>query len=468
MDLGGPRQEPGSNPADLKPMSIVRAPTRLAAYGLMGLTAISGLWACIAQIPIRVNGLAILVPIDGIYPVISPGTGSVVYPIRPVNGIAEYSPPAWSEESYDFLEDPSSFSDETVRRLAEKVLNDTWAYKTVRADLADFGGGVGAKKTIKVKEKSLLAFITNAAVETKLTTLVSALEETNRLYRELEILQRKAINEQQSVVAARQRLIGPMKDLVEKGYSSQMELITAEADLASQRASRNSTQANLHQTQIEINNNHAQIKSQLAEYLRTSALYSYDEGHISEIIAPQWQEVQQGSTVCIIEWGEKKPPSVVPVFLEPRAASEVGMGMKTVSTPVGFSVSEIGGIKGTIVNSEPLPLGPNQLAFKLGSAGIAETASQNRSMYQFNMKLEQQVSQDIRNNWERRVRESQGGYQWNNKSIPPLKPRQGMLLTTQITTRHLTPLQMLIPSLKEWSGISVPKRLQDAQLNIGR
>jgi len=34
-----------------------------------------------------------------------------------------------------------------------------------------------------VKEKSLLAFITNAAVETKLTTLVSALEETNRLYR---------------------------------------------------------------------------------------------------------------------------------------------------------------------------------------------------------------------------------------------------------------------------------------------
>ena len=466
MKLSGPRQESGGNPADLAPMNIVRAPTRLTAKALIGLTAATGLWACIAQIPIRVNGLAILIPVDGIYPVTSPGTGSVVYPIRPVNGVAEYAPPVWSEQSYNFLKDPSSFSDATVRELAEKVLNDTWAYKSVRADMANFGGGEGADKTIRVKEKSLVAFITNAALETKLITLVAALEETNRLYRELEELQRKAVSEQQNVVSARQRLIGPLKDLVEKGYSSRVELIQAEAEVASQRAQRNSTQAELHNTQIQINNNHAQIRSQLAEYLRTSALYSFDRGHISEIIAPQWQEVQQGSTICIIEWGEKKPPSVIPVFLDTRAASEVGTGMQTISTPIGFSVSEVGGIKGTILNAEPLPLDQNQLAIKLGSTGLAEAASNNKSLYQFNMQLKQQVSTEVENNWRRLLRERQGGYQWNNNSIPPLKPRQGMLLTTQITTRHLTPLQMLIPSLKEWGGLDTPKKLQDAQLNI--
>ena len=215
-----------------------------------------------------------------------------------------------------------------------------------------------------------------------------------------------------------------------------------------------------------ISNNQAQIRSELAEYLRASALYSFDRGHISEIIAPQWQEVQQGSTICIIEWGEKKPPSVIPVFLNARAASEVGKGMQTISTPVGFSASEVGGIKGTILNGDPLPLDQNQLMIKLGSTGLAEAASNGRSSYQFNMQLKQQGSTKIENNWKRLMRERQGGYQWNNNSIPPLKPRQGMLLTTQITTRHLTPFQMLIPSLKEWSGLSAPKSFQDAQLNI--
>ena len=60
---------------------------------------------------------------------------------------------------------------------------------------------------------------------------------------------------------------------------------------------------------------------------------------------------------------------------------------------------------------------------------------------------------------------NRGGYQWNNRSRPPIPPREGFLLATQITTRYRTPLEMLLPSIREVLGLNAPDKLIRQSLN---
>ena len=475
---------PNIRKSEYKATSIVQAPVYLFSAILCTLAGGTGLWAVFARIPVRVNGIAILSPVDGLFPVVTPGSGSLVYPLLLKGESVVYSPPSWSARSYDFLRNPNSFSDEQVAKLAQDVLNDVWTFKTVRADLSDFSGGVGsgASKTIQLKEKDMIAFVTNTALDTKLTSLVSSIEEINRLNKQLTYLQKQSISQQHNVIEAKEAILAPLSELVRKGYSSKLEYINAQADLAAQKLTKSNTQGNLNTTQTEILNNQVRLRSELADYLRQSSIYAYDDSYIAELITPQWQEVASGQTIAVIGWGDENKPVTIPLFVNSRAASEVALGMPTVSTPIGFSVAEVGGIKGVISNSDILPLDVNVIASKLGSPGLAELVAPNGSAYEFNLKLQReeyvslQKLDSLTGRSSARLKTSgleiavnskdnRAGYIWNNKSNPPLSPRTGMLLATQITTRHLSPIQMLIPTLKEWTGLSMPKKLQDLFLN---
>lgn len=468
---------------EFKPTSIVQAPVFLFTIALSMLAGATLLWAIFARIPVRVNGVAVLTPVDGLFPLITPGAGSLVYPLQDDNGKVTYKPPLWSSRSYDFLKNPGSFTDQEVIDLAEQVLLDSWTYRTVRADFSQFSGTTssGAKKSISLKQKDLVAFVINPALDTKLITLVSSIREINRLNSSLAALQKESIIQNDELIKAKSSLLRPLQDLLRKGYSSRIEYLNAQSDVASQMLTKNNTQANLNSTTTEILNNKNRIRSELADYLRSSSIYAFDDAYIAELIEPQWKEVVTGQTVAILGWGSDQNPVSIPLFVNSRAASEVAVGMQTVSTPIGFSVAEIGGIKGRITKSEILPLDTNSIGTRLGSPGIAALVAPTGSAYQFNMslereqyrslqKLEQQKNRNqptsdnvLRNS--KSATNNRAGYIWNNKSNPPLSPRTGMLLSTQITTRQLSPIQMLIPTLKEWSGQAIPKKLQDLYLS---
>jgi hypothetical protein len=66
------------------------------------------------------------------------------------------------------------------------------------------------------------------------------------------------------------------------------------------------------------------------------------------------------------------------------------------------------------------------------------------------------------------LRSNRGGYVWNNRSNPPVPPREGMLMQVQFTTRYRTPLEMLIPAVKEFMGLEEPARFRNLQAGGGQ
>ena len=60
-----------------------------------------------------------------------------------------------------------------------------------------------------------------------------------------------------------------------------------------------------------------------------------------------------------VSWSEVSEPSIIPVFIDQRAATQVEIGQEVILTPLGFSSAEVGGIKGQIDSLEST-LSPQQ------------------------------------------------------------------------------------------------------------
>jgi hypothetical protein len=116
-----------------------------------------------------------------------------------------------------------------------------------------------------------------------------------------------------------------------------------------------------------------------------------------------------------------------------------------------------------------------EISNRLGSQAIAQLASQSGGYFQADMQLTRedmrklnQLRSAYRNPKlanENLNSNNRSGYRWNNKSRPPISPREGFLLATQITTRYRTPLEMLLPTIRETFGINTPDKLIQQSLN---
>ncbi len=465
-------------PLQNQPMTILQAPTRLAGGVLMGLAGLTAVWAFIAPIPVKVQGLGVLTPIDSLFSVKSPGSGSVIYPFKRIDGKVKFISPSWGMRTYDYLEDPSSLTNVELEKLVRIVIDDMAGYSSIRVPFSKVTGGKGTgADTVQVQPKTLLAFVENAAAKTDLITKLQTLTESTALYEEIKHLQKQSLENQEKVADARLRMLMPLEELVKKGYSSKLEYINAQATAATTNTQTLQGKQALNEVSRKITTNRASLRTSFAQFLRASTVYSNDYGYIKSVIRQQWENVQVGADLMVLSWSKQVSPNTIPVFLNQQDATMIAVGMPTISTPLGFSPSEVGGIKGRITSVEALPYTTQTISSRLNSPGIAQIVSRGGAAYQVNVTLERTgyktLSKIAKSRYDPRKdlklkgnattnqnMNSRGGYVWNNKSNPPNPPRDGFILATQITTRNRTPIQMLIPAFKEYSGFATPHKLQ--------
>ena len=66
------------------------------------------------------------------------------------------------------------------------------------------------------------------------------------------------------------------------------------------------------------------------------------------------------------------------------------------------------------------------------------------------LKLEQSKNKEVVNS---------GGYRWSKSTDLPFKPREGSKINVKITTRYVTPISMVLPSLRQFFGFAPPEPL---------
>ena len=468
-----------SNTKGVVNVSILNSPTKIASFIFIGLAGITAAWACLAPIPVKVSGLGILAPVDGLFTYKSPSSGRVLLPFVYNNKTRQikYSVPKWSHKAYQFISAGGSNNYKNAVVLTEQILDYLNVLQTSRMPTSQFSGGVesGGTYTVQMQDGDVIAIIDQPASRHALRNNLLNLQQSINNFENLLAINKESLELSRDVETAKTDMLDPLNNLVAEGFASRMELNDALAQATSSRINVSTYASKLQDLQLEIKKNQANLVDSLSEFIRDSVVFAFDEAYIQSFTTSQWDFVQMGADIMTVSWSKVADPSIVPVFVDQKAATEVGIGQEVILTPLGFSASEVGGIKGTIDSLEPIPFTTATLSSRLNSQGLAKIVSPRGSVYQVNVKLLRQDLDDLRTKASsnqtdyKKLFESSndntGGYVWNNRSNPPIEPREGFLLSSQITTRTRTPIEMLIPAVKELTGLAAPNKLIRFNIN---
>jgi len=462
-----------------RPVAILSPAIKIGGAFLGTLCLVTGLWATLTKVPVRVNGIAVLVSSEGVFQVTSPSSGRMIYPIQlsPTDGSATLVPPSWDGRAYALLYSSKQFSSDQIEQLAVDITNTDPSRAYPRFSITSLSGGAGSGglSEITVKRGDLIAFIDNPVLRADIATNLANLQNQKRTIAEQQQLLKNTLRESNSYSITKASQVRRLQKLYSQGGISESDYLSQTAEVQRSRQSISELRSRLADLRQTIAVQQKDLYRVVASFLSRSLVFAKDDGEISQILLNQNAEVGQGQVLMTINWQREVAPDQVPVFLNQQAASQVGPGMETIATPVGFSAAEIGGIVGKITSLDPFPVTPNEIGNRLGSQGVAQLVTQAGGLFQANMQL---TRDDLRklNQLRSAYRDpelanasptgnNRAGYRWNNKSKPPISPREGFLLATQITTRYRTPLEMLLPAIRETLGLNSPDKLIRQSLN---
>ena len=461
------------------PVVILSPAIKIGGAFLGTLCLITGLWATLTKVPVRVNGIAVLISSEGVFQVTSPSSGRMIYPIQisTSGGSADLAPPSWGMKAYEVLYHAKQLSSDQIEELAFEITTTDPDKAYPRFSQTSLSGamGTGGPSAIKVKRGELIAIIDNPVLRADIATNLANLQTQKRNVIEQQQLLQLTLRESKSYSITKAAQVSRLQKLYKQGGISESDYLSQIAEVQRSRQSISdlrSRLADLKQTnEIQKKN----LYKALASFLTTSLVFAKDDGEISQILLNQNAGVGPGQLLMTINWQREVAPDQVPVFLNQQAASQVGPGMETIATPVGFSAAEIGGIVGKITSLDAYPVAPMEISNRLGSQAAAQLVSQAGGLFQADMQLTRDdihKLNQLRSAYRHPERanaspnnNNRAGYRWNNKSKPPISPREGFLLATQITTRYRTPLEMLLPTIRETLGLNTPDKLIRQSLN---
>ena len=467
-------------------LSIISAPLRIAGAGLFGLAFVTAIWSVTAKIPIKINATGVLTPVDGLFIYRAQSSGRLLFPFRISrnSGELEFEAPAWSRNAYNLTYNATEPSVSQAEELATQILQYIPELQTQRIPSSVIGSGVsfGSKYHIELDDRDIVAIIDIPPLRQALKDNLVNLKKSTANYQKLLVASRSNIKASTDIARAKVSLTEPMANLNRDGYVSRVELLQAQADAAAQNKQVEDLKQQLDAIELQAQQERLKLIESLTDFIQQSIIFSYDHAYLKSMLATQWEFVSPGTEVAAVSWSDNSDPTIIPIFYDQKSATEIAVGQKVILTPLGFSAAEVGGIVGEVLSIDPFPYTQNALSQKLKSQGLAQVVSPNGASYLANVKLATTDANRLRAKARSDARfrtgdnrlfqslpeattDTTGGYKWNNMSKPPLAPREGFILTAQVTTRTVTPLQMVIPFLKELTGRSPITKLVRTQLN---
>jgi len=475
-----------------KPAAFLPLPVRLTAIAAAAIAGIGVVWSVLARVPVQVNATAAIVPSSGMGTLLAPNSGRLRYQ---VNGLGPTTLPAAQQRNNAVLgrfwhQDARVFSDrieaadslDSLVRVALAPIKSQYLVLPEDLPNKEAFDKPGSRQLVNYPPGTLLARISDPLTHQELNgALLSTLpavdlQQQQRLerlkrsgqYRNLGGLQqgqRQAIARE---LQERQELYQRLQQLWKQGYIPGTQLLQEQNTInqlkgqllssdASQLTTRINSQDQLDQSkQAGIANldSRNKLENQLITYLSKSALFVPNDGFY--LLAKFFRDgswVKQGDE--LLSYTTKPPalPQEVPVFLDGTAAQQVSEGMPVLLTPKGISRAEYGGIRGTVVEVNKLPLLGEGVFGAVGSRSMAGSIQQSiPSPYLVWVKLDQAEPEFCQQVLSRRC------YRWSSGRLPPHPVRLASLADVQITTTYRRPIEFVMPAVRKALGLVVDNK----------
>lgn len=438
-------------------VEVVSVPVRLALLTMI-LISFGGLaWACLARIPIYVNGYSYMLNLGSskVFPTMVEGEINFQFSSTRLLQSVLY------RDFYQLSRRSNAISPKQVLELARQVL------------VAKMGGPEFDAEAVyprQVPAGSLLAWIHSPSerdlLQTSLTTVVLSQQQLNSIEQEVKAVneslhQRAQIMKQQ--LNAEQGFLAEIQDLSRIGYATKARLLAQQAkvdQIMGRLIEIEEVILKNRQRQIkaELDTAKAQtmLRSSLEHYIDKCMIFNDTDVYLDRVNVPQSSVVRPGQVVISASnQSITSTSSTVVGFLSQRDVAQVTAGMPVLATPLGMDKAQYGGILGQVNHVDSRPSSQSQLASLSGSEAIAQDLFRLlNNPVAVQVKLKRSL-QSANNN--------QAGFVWSSSGWKPFAVRSGDLLNMQVTTRRIRPISLLIPWLRQVSGASAPDLVLPSQ-----
>jgi hypothetical protein len=359
-------------------------------------------------------------------------------------------PPAdWHQPALRFLQSPGSFNNQNMAQLASSILRASESQEQNRnASTAGSSKRLGHHRGKRLDRGQLMVWVQVSDQMTGLSIALNQLQETLQA----SDAQKQNIISQQTVLhselKSRTSYLASMKKLEAKGFVSRTSILDGQATVDGIIS------------QIKLNNNkiiglasdrdkaYQALRSQLASLVQQQLIFAPRELYLYQLVIQNGEAVSLGQELLKYSPQPLADPSLVPVFLGSQDMAQVRPGMKALVTPDGYKRAEVGGIRAHVVYKELLPGNLETVTDRIGVRSLAQQIVEKEpSPILVQVKLERNQGKVVTNS---------GGYLWSSGANLPFAPAPGGLLNVQITTRLVHPIDLVLPSLKRWFGLTPP------------
>ena len=412
------------------PITLLSPPLK-ATLALGVLIALGGgLWATFARIPLTVEGTGVLLPVGAIAT-----TGS------PSSGVAQlmFDQPsaAWQQQALQFQQSPGSFNQHTMAQLARSIL---LASESPEPQALTAGPSKQLPHHHRGKQIARGQLLVWVQVSDQRASLSSALNQLERSLRASEAQQRNITAQQnvlRSQLRSRSSYLASMKKLEAKGFVSRTSILDEQATVDGIGSQINSNANQIIAFARDRDQAYQALRSQLASLVQQQLIFAPRDLYIDQVLFQNGEAVSRGQELLKHSHQPLIDPSLVPVFLGTKEMAQVRPGMKALVTPAGYKRAEVGGIRGLVVFKD-----------RIGVRSLAEQiVAQEPSPVLVHVKLQRAQGKAVPNS---------GGYLWSSGSDLPFAPTPGERLDVEFTTRLVRPIDLVLPSLKRWLGLTPP------------
>ncbi len=424
------------------PITLLSPPLRATlALGVV-IAFGGGLWATFARIPFTVHGVGVLLPVGSISTSISQSDGVAIWMV------AE-KPTFWQEQAWLYKQNSGSFSDKSLPQLAFSILK-----ASDNSDIGSNATAIGSALPLQRYRGSrfsrgrLMVWVQNTAQKGSLASSLDQLERTIRSGKEFNLKILDQIRVLRRQYFTRLSYLNDMKKLELQGFVSRDTILEQQSSLDGISAQILSNQNQLIELRRLRNMAYLDLRNQLALFINQQFIFAPSDVYLDQANALNGEEVTRGRSILKLSDQPLRETALVPVFIGNNESAQVRVGMNALATPAGYKRSEFGGIRARVVFKAALPGTLETVSARVGVESLAQQiVAQAPSPTLLMVELEKVKGKAPNNS---------GGYLWSSSSKLPFAPIPGERLDVDITTRLVPPIELFLPSLRRWFGLTPP------------
>lgn len=281
----------------------------------------------------------------------------------------------------------------------------------------------------RLREASLAA--QREALDTRLNAARSRLSYQQGRLSDLEALLAQKVVTRDALARARDEVAQARQDLAEvESGTADLRSRKIEADIAAERRRREADEAI-----AEAERRVAELEARAA---RGAVVTAPETGRVTEIKQLPGAQLSAGQAVLALQTGGETLEVVM--FVPPADGKAIRPGMPVQISPSTAPRESFGTLTGELVSVSDFPVSSDGIRAIVDNPGLVESFVQAGPPFLARVRIDRDPS-------------STSGYHWTSSKGSDLALSAGTLASVEVETATERPIDMVIPLLKEWTGL---------------